>query len=141
MNPILLPVAVGLILGAALIFIARNLGPKREPTVFAIGLLLAALIYAGFGIVGGAPLPWMALELAGVPVFGLIAWLGLKRSAGWLTFGWAAHAAWDAGLHLGSANLEFVPRWYPIFCGTLDLLVAAYLAFRGRAGGSGGVRT
>lgn len=130
----ILQIAVGLVLGALLILLARSLGPARELTIFAIGLLLAALIYAGFGIVGGARLPWVALEISGVPIFGLLAWLGLKRSAGWLSFGWAAHAAWDGGLHMGSATFEFVPRWYPVFCLSLDLLVAAYLAVRGRIG-------
>ena len=99
--------------------------------------MVAALIYLGFGVAGEASLSWVALEASGVLIFGLLVWLGVRRSAGWLTLGWAAHAAWDAGLHLGPAAFAFVPPWYPIFCISFDLPVAGYLAIRGRRGPAG----
>jgi hypothetical protein len=122
-------VALQLLLGAVsclvLIFLARRLSPKRELRIYAIALIIAALIYVGF-TARGATLGWLVLELAGLMVFTLLALLGLKISALILAFAWALHAAWDVLLHK-LLNVAFVPDWYPLTCLSFDLLLAAYL--------------
>jgi hypothetical protein len=49
---------IALLLGAtlslALVGMARRYPPGRERRVYAVGLVVAALIYVGFGMAGGA---------------------------------------------------------------------------------------
>jgi uncharacterized protein DUF6010 len=73
----------------------------------------------------------MIVEGIGVAVFGSVAVLGIKGSVWWLAAGWAAHPAWDIGLHyLGPASLA--PAWYVIACVSFDWAVAAYIASASR---------
>jgi hypothetical protein len=124
-----MPIALQLLLGAiscfALIFLARRLGPKHELRIYAISLIIAALIYVAF-TARGATATWLALEIAGAVVFTLLALLGLKISVLILAFAWAAHAAWDVVLHK-LTDAAFVPDWYPLACLSFDLLLAGYL--------------
>jgi uncharacterized protein DUF6010 len=125
--------AVGFVLGALLVLSARRGGPARETPVFALGLIVAALIYIGFALANGAPVRSLLLESLGVIPFGLLAWLGSRRSQLWLALGWAAHTAWDLGFHLGASAPAFVPSWYPVVCTSFDLLVAGYIVARVRS--------
>jgi hypothetical protein len=124
-----------LLLGAfscvALILGARRLGQKRELRIYAIGLVSAALIYVGFAVFGGASISWLVLELGGLALFSLVAIVGLRINVWALVLGWVAHVVWDVSLHKVS-ELEFVPKWYPIFCVGFDVLLAGYIAMRAR---------
>lgn len=124
----LIEILVGLVLGAGFILLVRrSRSYTREKRVCAVGLVVAALIYVGFGLFSGS-LRWMLIELAGVPIYAVFAWLGLKRSGWLLAAGWALHPLWDAGLH--NYSTQFVPHWYINGCIGFDLLVAAYIALR-----------
>ena len=129
----LLQLAVGLALGALLVIYARSGRQAREAQVLAFGLVVAGLFYVGFALAGGAPVRSLLLESLGVVPFGLLAWLGLRRSQLWLALGWAAHVAWDLGLNWGAGAPAFVPDWYPVVCTSFDLLVAGYIVARSRA--------
>jgi hypothetical protein len=129
----LFELALGFALGALLVFYARRGERAREAPVFALGLVVAAVIYIGFALANGAPVRSLVLESLGVLPFGLLAWLGLRRSQLWLALGWAAHTAWDLGLHAWAGAPAFVPSWYPVVCTSFDLLVAGYIAARVRA--------
>ena len=128
---------IALLLGAALslalVGLARMYPPRRERRVYGVGLVIAALIYVAFGVVGGASARWLALESLGLFVYGAAAWGGLRGRPRLLAAGWAAHVAWDALLHLSGAGAEYTPRWYPWLCLSFDLVVAgAVLASSGR---------
>ena len=122
-------IALQLLLGAAscavFIVLVRRLGPKHELKLYAVALIIAALIYVIF-TARGATFAWLILELAGLLFFTLLALLGLKVSALILAFAWAAHAAWDFLLHK-LLDAAFVPDWYPLVCLSFDLLLAGYL--------------
>ena len=135
--PTTLPILIGIFSCVIMILVARQLGPKREMRIYAVGLVVAALIYVGFAIAGDATLSWLVLESGGLVLFTLIALYGLRVSAWALVQGWAAHAVWDVLLHQ-VMEVGFVPKWYPGFCLGFDLLLAAYIALRlrGRAVGS-----
>lgn len=108
---------------AALGFIAwaRRRGARGELTLYAWGLAVAALIYVGFSLgAGGTDL---GLELLGVAIYGVLAWLGWRHAPWLLAVGWAGHVIWDLALH-GVAT-PHVPGWYPGACLGFDLLVAA----------------
>src|SRR6185295_20221334 len=118
-------IVVGLLLASGFILLVRL--SRSYARSFAIGLVVTALIYVGLAIFNSA-LTWIPIELAGVAVFAVFAWLGLKKSGWWLAAGWALHPLWDAGLH--DYSTQFVPHWYIGGCIGFDLLVAIYIAFR-----------
>ena len=120
----------GVVACSVFILLARRMGVGRELWLYSVALVIAALIYLVFAA-RGASLSWLALELAGLAVFTILAWLGLKISAWILAFGWAAHAAWDAILHK-LTDADFVPAWYPLVCLGFDLLLAGYIVARTR---------
>jgi hypothetical protein len=125
----ILQIALGLVFGVLLVLGARSRGPRGASVVLAIGLVLTALLYVLFALLGGADARWLTLEILGVLPFGAFAWLGVRSSPTWLALGWAAHVAWDAGLHLGVSAPTFVPTFFPTFCIGFDLTVAACVAF------------
>ena len=115
-------IVVGLFLGVGFVLLSRNYARS-----FAIGLVVTALIYVGLAIFKGSG-RWILIELAGVAIFAVFAWLGLRKSGWFLAAGWALHPLWDAGLH--DYSTLFVPHWYIGACIGFDLLVAAYIAYR-----------
>jgi hypothetical protein len=117
-----LALLAGVLLAFALIRIARRRSSPLRP--YAVGLIVAALAYVLFAIVGGASARWLVIEIAGVFVFGVLALLGLRAFPLILALGWAIHVAWDVLLHLHGAGALFTPRWYPWLCVSFDLVVA-----------------
>lgn len=120
----LLPILLGAILGALFAIFARA-RKAAEVRVLALGLVVAALIYVGLAVAGRGR-EWLGIEMAGVVLFGLLAWLGLRASPWWLAVGWVAHVGWDVGLHLDRAQ-AVVGAWYPLLCVGFDLVVAGFV--------------
>lgn len=125
---------VGAVLSLALVGLARWYPPGRERHVYAIGLVVTALIYVVFGVAGGAGSRWLALEILGVLLYGAAAWAGLRGRPRLLAVGWAAHVAWDVLLHLSGAGSEYTPHWYPWLCVSFDLVVAGAVLASSRRG-------
>lgn len=115
---------LGIVLSLAFVGLARMCPPGRERLIYAVGLVITALIYVVFGIAGGASAQWLALESLGVFLYGAAAWGGLRGRHWLLALGWAAHVAWDVLLHLSGAGAEYTPHWYPWTCISFDLIVA-----------------
>jgi hypothetical protein len=121
-------IIIGVILAIGVIFIARKSGKfSVEKRLYASGLVIAAIIYVGFGLFSET-INWKIIEVVGVPIYALFAWLGVKKSGYFLAFGWAFHVAWDAVLH--GISTPFVPHWYIGLCIGFDLAVAGYIGFR-----------
>jgi uncharacterized protein DUF6010 len=66
------------------------------------------------------------VELLGVAIFTLSAWLGVRVSTLFLGLGWALHAAWDGLMH-AIPGTGFVPIWYAPTCLAFDLVLAGYI--------------
>ena len=124
MTSVLQPL-LGIVICGLFIFLARRFGAQRELRVYAFGLVVAAIIYLGFALNAGGP-DWLFVQLLGVAIFTLSAWLGVRVSALFLGMGWALHAAWDWLMHT-SAVAGFVPNWYPRVCLAFDLVLAVYI--------------
>ncbi|MEM7352702.1 MAG: DUF6010 family protein [Acidobacteriota bacterium] len=122
---------LGALLAAATILILRRLGPRFEHRLYALALIIAALIYVGFSLASDAP-QWIGIEAGGVALYSTLAFLGWRLSPWFLAVGWAAHIPWDLLLH-GGGSTPFVPTWYPTACLAYDLIVALYIATRARA--------
>jgi len=129
----LLPIIFGAVLGALFVLVARRRKRQGEIRLLALGLVVAALIYIVLALAAGADPRWLTLEAAGLGVFGVLAWLGLRASLWWLALGWVAHVGWDIGLHLDQAQ-TFLPTWYPLLCVGFDLVVAGFLLGPASAG-------
>lgn len=124
----LIAVITGVVLASALILLARRSGNyAKEKRIYATGLVVAALVYVGFGFFSDS-IGWKIIELTGMPVYALFAWLGLKKSGWFLALGWALHVFWDVSLH--GTSTPFVPSWYIGLCLGFDLSVAGYVAVR-----------
>lgn len=125
---LLVEIVVGIFLAVGFVLLVRLTGNySKELLNFAIGLVVTALIYIGFGLYSGS-VGWILTEVMGVAIYAIFVWLGLRRSGWFLAIGWALHPVWDAGLH-GYA-MSFVPHWYIGGCVGFDLTVAGYISFR-----------
>ncbi|MEM1177714.1 MAG: hypothetical protein AAGM22_05185 [Acidobacteriota bacterium] len=83
---------------------------------------------------------WVGVEMAGVALYALFAFLGRRRSELFLAAGWALHPVWDLGVHglhgahdlpglpealLGlRPGVSYAPEWYVLACLSFDVLVA-----------------
>ena len=105
--------------------------PDYEVKSWALFLLSAAVIYVGFALFNGASSRWLAIELVGLAIYGLVAWNGVVRFAPLVGVGWLLHMAWDQGLHPGGAP-GYVPDWYPALCLGFDVFVGMALIYRFR---------
>ncbi len=114
----------GLLLSLLLVRAARRKDPRTERTVYAAGLLVAALLYVGFALVGRASAEWLATEAVGVALYGLVALIGLTRWPAVLAAGWAAHVAWDLVFHLNGPGDTYTPDFYPWLCVSFDTVLA-----------------
>jgi len=97
--------------------------------VLGLSLLVAALLYIGFAVVGGSG-SWLAVEIIGLPIYGVFYYLSGKYTGMWLSLGWLLHPLWDLVLHLNGPGGHGVPAWYPIACVSFDIAVALYILYR-----------
>ena|ERR1700752_4294780 len=124
----LIEIIVGVFLAIGFILLVRrSRSYTKEKRSFAIGLVVTALIYVCLAFFSSS-LWWILIELAGIPIYAVFAWLGLRKSGWLLAAGWALHPLWDAGLH--DYSTQFVPHWYIGGCIGFDLLVAVYIGLR-----------
>lgn len=116
-----------------LMFITRLLGPRAlafEPIVMMLFLAGMPLVYiASYLIMGdGFGSMWFWVEILGLPIYVLLAMLGLKRSPWFLVVGIAAHGlAWDIWHY---PNSTYIPTWYATGCLFVDIGISIYLAAR-----------
>ena len=109
--------AVAIVLALSFVGIARLL--QREKLLYALGLILSALVYPPLAFMAGhREMLW--LEVGGLFVLSPIALLGFKLNSRWLVFGWGGHAIWDVLFSSG-------PWWYNYGCVAFDLFLAGYI--------------
>jgi hypothetical protein len=98
---------IALVVGIALAFVFLG-WTRKQPDggrrVYTIGLIVTALIYVVFALLGRGSARSLALEALGVLLYGGAAWLGFRKSAALLALGWAMHVVWDVALHLQGAG-------------------------------------
>ena len=119
-----------LLLGAALAVLFIIIGHRVKFLDFkismAIGLVVAALIYVGFALAWGN-IQWVLIEALGIPLYGAMAWLGLRKSPIWIAVGWLLHMPWDLFVHYIGPGFHVAPEWYMFACFSFDLIVGGYL--------------
>jgi len=125
---------LGTVLALALVGLARRYPPRREIRFYAVGIVMAALVYVFFAVVGGADTQSLAFEILGVFIYGAAACGGLRGRPWLLAMGWAAHVGWDVAFHLSGAGSEYTPHWYPWLCVSFDLIMAGTVLASSRRG-------
>ena len=126
-RPIMWGVVVGGIQAASPVAV-RWLQPA---TVHALYIAFIAAVYIGFAVADGRP-KVLAVEGGVAAAFVVLAAVGVTGSAWLLVAAYAAHGLKDLWQH----RTQFVAhtRWWPPFCATVDVLVAAVLIVEIAAG-------
>jgi len=118
-------IIIGVLLAFICIYLAQRFFPNKEHAFWRFGLVVAALIYVAFALIGRNH-TYLPIEIGGVLLYGLFAFLSKKYSLYWLAIGWLFHIGWDMFLHTGS-NTSYVPLGYPESCIGFDMIIAAYV--------------
>ena len=119
--------SIGFVLAVVSILTIRKLMPSWEHRFWGLALVIAAAIYVVFALVGDAQ-DYLFMELGGVVLYGIFAWLAIKYHLLWLAAGWALHIGWDVWLH-GSEETAYVPTGYEPMCIGFDIVIAAYIGW------------
>lgn len=117
-------IILGALAAIGLILLTKNMDPQKMALVWIRGLLIAAIVYVVFALVA-QDFRWLKIELLGVIIYGLFAWLALKKSILFLSLGWGLHVLWDLLLH-PNGHPGYVPSWYPGACLGFDIVIAGY---------------
>ena len=121
----LIEIIIGILLAAICVFAVAKIYPNKDHAFWRVGLLLAALVYVVFALIGKA-WDYLPIELGGVLLYGIFVWFSKKHALYWLAAGWALHIGWDVFLHT-DPELAFVPSWYPGICLGFDIVIAIYI--------------
>lgn len=127
MTPQVTALVVGVALGVFVWLFGRLVGLDRERAYYATILLVVASYYALFAVMGGS-VPALLMESVAVVVFWAVTVLGFKRSQWGIVAGLAGHGAFD-GVHGLLVTNPGMPVWWPYFCGSIDVTMAAGLAW------------
>ena len=123
---------VGISAGLATIVLARIVRGQRW--IYSIGLLVLPTLYILFALRTGEAALIAEEGLYGVPFFvgGLLfAFVGIRHSAAMVGALWMLHGLYDL-VHPRLFANPGVPDWYPVWCGSVDVVVGAYVLWISR---------
>ena len=118
---------IGIVLALSIGLSATFLGMDRDRVFYPAVMMVIASYYALFAIMGGS-LQVLAFELIPIVAFLVASVVGYKRSLWLVVAALAAHGVFDF-VHGQLIVNPGVPLWWPPFCGTYDVVAAAYLAW------------
>jgi len=103
------------------------LGQAGALGFYAIVLGVTAGVYLGFAVLDGRPRV-VALEIAGVLFFILLALMGLQSRPYLLALGFLLHIGWDYAHHPRGLQTAVAP-WYAHACVVYDGLVGLFILY------------
>lgn len=115
---------IGAALALTVAMSATLIGFDRQRVFYPTLMIVIASYYALFAVVGESGL---ALELATMLGFVAVTILAFKTTLWWIVVAFIAHGLFDI-VHPLLINDPGVPRWWPGFCLTYDVVAGAYLA-------------
>lgn len=118
-------IGFGLALTAALF--ARFTGLERDRAFYPTVMIVIALTYGLFAVMGGS-MSALALESVAIVGFIVASVLGYKINQWFVVAALAAHGIFDF-FHPHLLTNPGVPVWWPGFCLTYDVTAAVYLAW------------
>lgn len=118
---------VGIVLALVVFLFARGVGLDRDRAFYPTVLVVVALYYDLFAVMGGSTQA-LAAELAGTAVFIAFVVVGFRRNLWFVVAGLAGHGVFDL-VHAGLIDNAGVPSWWPAFCLAYDVAAAVGLAW------------
>ena len=118
---------VGVLLALAVGLMATAVGLDRDRAFYPTVMMVIALLYALFAVIGGSTQA-LVLDLLVGAVFFSAAIAGFRTSLWVVAVALAAHGVLDL-VHDRVISNPGVPRWWPAFCSAYDLTAAIYLAW------------
>ena len=116
---------VGILIAFAVCVFARGAGFDRDRAFYPTVLVVIALYYVLFAVMGGS-MRALVLESVAMSVFAVVAVVGFKRNVWLVAAGLAAHGVFDF-FHAHIVHDPGVPEWWPAFCMAADVGIAALL--------------
>jgi hypothetical protein len=119
--------AVGILLALFVCLFARGVGFDRDRALYPTVLMVIASYYVLFAVMGGSTHA-LTLESVAMSAFVLIAVAGFKRNPRLVVAALGAHGVFDF-FHVRLVNNPGVPAWWPAFCLSFNVSMAAFLAW------------
>lgn len=126
MTPATTALIVGVVLGGVVWLFGRFVGLDRERAYYATILAVVALYYALFAVMGQS-MDALLRESIAIVIFFVLTAVGFKRSSWIVVAGLAGHGLYDC-VHGSLIANPGMPEWWPFFCGSIDVTMAAGLA-------------
>lgn len=118
--------AVGLVVALLVYLFAKSVGFDRDRSFYPTVLVIIASYYVLFAVMGGSTRS-LVLELVGMGVFMVLAVIGFRRNLWLVVVAIGAHGVFDL-FHARLVDNPGVPNWWPAFCMSADVGIAALLA-------------
>ena len=118
---------VGVLLAIAVGLMATAVGLDRDRAFYPTVMMVIAVLYALFAVIG-ASTQALVLDLLVGSVFFSAAIVGFRSSLWVVAVALAAHGLLDL-VHDRVISNPGVPHWWPVFCSAYDLTAAVYLAW------------
>jgi hypothetical protein len=119
---------IGLTLSVGVVVFAAMIGLDRERSFYATVLMVVASYYILFAVMG-ASRRTLILEILVASGFSLFAVLGFKGNLGLVAAALVGHGVFDF-IRPRFIQNPGVPRWWPGFCMTFDVVFGAWLVVR-----------
>jgi hypothetical protein len=124
----LLACAIGTGLGMALSVFATATRLDRSRAFYPTLLIVIASYYCLFAVMGDS-VSALVVETVIAGGFILLSAFGFKINLWLVVCGLVAHGTLDF-VHASLIHNPGVPRWWPMFCSTIDVTMGIYLAWR-----------
>jgi uncharacterized membrane protein len=124
---------VGILVGLVTCIFARVVGFDRDRAFYPTVLVVIALYYVLFAVMGGSTRA-LVLELVAMTAFVLMAIAGFKRNLLLVVVAFAAHGVFDF-FHTDIVYNQGMPAWWPAFCMACDVAMGAFLVWLLLGGG------
>jgi hypothetical protein len=118
---------IGSLLAVVVTVFARSVGLDRDRAFYPTVLIVVALYYVLFAVMGGTT-EALILELSGMTAFLVAAVVGFRGNLWIVAAGLVGHGVFDF-VHAGIVTNAGMPEWWPSFCGAYDVVAGACLAW------------
>lgn len=122
-----MPYLAGFALAGLTFLLAKSVGFDRDRAFYPVLLIVIASYYVLFAVMGGSASA-IIIESVVTTIFALVAVVGFKSSPWIVAAALAGHGVFDM-IHGFLISNPGVPPWWPAFCLTFDIGIAAGLAW------------
>jgi hypothetical protein len=131
----LIPVIVGVLLGVGVAALAKFARFDEDRSFYPTVLVIIASYYVLFAVLGGSghALAWELVVAVGFSTVAIIGALFLPMLVG---IGIMAHGLFDL-VHNVIIENPGVPTWWPLFCGSIDVLLGLWVMTLARSRSNG----